>query len=286
MNELGQSPTVTTESDEGNGHHDGPVLIDPRTPYPTRIHDRVCIVGFADGHRDLAPWDEPDIEFWGLNRLHAVLPHRDKEWHRWFEVHDLEKFYANDESHKSWMRDAGIPVYVRPQDMGTATEWGIASATPFPIERLVDEFEDYWTNSISYLIALAIAMEYREIQLFGVDMAQDTVLQKEYRAQRPSCEFFMGVAVGRGIRIVKPPHSDLLVSSHRYGFDEPALMGKKVARLNELGARKEEIRREMHNHRQSADNAQAVINQLDGAMQELTYQLTNLATHPEEMGRP
>ena len=37
---------------------------------------KIAVIGFADGHRDSAPWDDPDMEFWGLNRLHQVLPNR------------------------------------------------------------------------------------------------------------------------------------------------------------------------------------------------------------------
>ena len=41
---------------------------------PSRTRDKVCIVGFADGHRHLAPFNDDSYEFWGINRLHVVLP--------------------------------------------------------------------------------------------------------------------------------------------------------------------------------------------------------------------
>ncbi len=236
---------------------------------------KVCIVGFADGHRDAAPWDAPDMEFWGINRLHAVLP--GKTWTRWFELHDLEKFYRDDEEHKTFLREATFPVYVRPQDITIATEWGI-DAVPFPRDDILTMFDPYFTNTISWLLAYAIALEYSEIQLFGVDMAQDTIMQAEYQRQRPSCEWLIGMAQGRGITVTMPPGSDLLKASHLYGFDDDVYRQKLEARMQELGQRKENIRGEMNQHKERAEWLQARISELDGAMQEVTYNLNNLVT--------
>ena len=46
--------------------------------------------------------------------------------------------------------------------------------------------------------------------MYGVDMAQDTLLAAEYSEQRPSCEYFIGLAEGAGIRVDIPGGSDLL----------------------------------------------------------------------------
>ena len=255
-----------------------PTTGSPNGQIHRRTASKVCIVGFADGHRDHAPWETDDMEFWGINRLHAVLPN--KPWTRWFEIHDLERFYSTDEEHKQFLRDADFPVYVRPQDMQIATEWGI-DATPFPQADMLNLFEPYFTNTISWLLAFAIALEYEEIHLYGVDMAQDTITQAEYRQQRPSCEWLIGLAQGRGIRVVMPPGSDLMKSSHLYGFDDDVYRQKLEARLQELGQRKEQIRAEMVQHSDRASWLQSRISELDGAMQEVTYNLTNLVTqHP------
>jgi hypothetical protein len=256
---------------------------DSATPQPTliprRLHNRVSIIGFADGHRDHAPWDAPDMEFWGLNRLHTILP--DRPWTRWFEIHSLEDFYRDDQQHKTWLKEAGIPLYVRPQDMTTAEEWGLTDAVPYPIERILSAFQPgYFTNTVSWLIALAIAMQFEEIHLYGVDMAQDTLFQAEYSQQRPSCEWLIGLAQGRGIRVVIPPGSDLLKTSHLYGFDSDEYLNKLMHRLRELGERKEQMRAEMNQFRSRADWIQARISELDGAMQEVQYNTRNLITPP------
>lgn len=116
-------------------------------PYE-RTASKVCIVGFADGHRDHAPWDDPDMEFWGINRLWSVLP--DRRFHRWFEVHDLEQFYADDPDHQRFLKEAHIPIYVRPQDLQVAAEWGIETAVPYPRADAAAQFENYFTNTVSY----------------------------------------------------------------------------------------------------------------------------------------
>jgi len=248
---------------------------------------RVCIVGFADGHRDHAPFGEPDMEFWGINRLHAVLP--DREWTRWFELHDLDRFYKDDEEHKRFLKAADFPVYVRGQDLKLAAEWGI-DAVAFPKDDMIAQFEPYFTNTVSWLLAYAISLEFEEIQLYGVDMAQDTLQHAEYRQQRPSCEWLIGLAQGRGINIVLPPGSDLLKASHLYGFDDDVYRRKLEARGQELSQRKENIRTEMKQHQERAEFLGYRISELDGALQEMQYQLTNLITRsadaPEVLDGP
>lgn len=255
-----------------------PALRSVPPPYiPQRLHDTLSIVGFADGHRDHAPWHRTDMEFWGINRLHAVL--EGKPWTRWFEIHSLEDFYRDDQQHQQWMRDTDIPIYVRPQDMPTAAAWQITTAEPYPIDRILSAFQPgYFNNTISWLLALAIAMGFEEIHLYGVDMAQDHVLQNEYSHQRPSCEWLLGLAQGRGIRLVIPPGSDLLKTSHLYGFDSDTHRDKLAARMKEIADRKEQMRAEMNEYQGRAQWFQSRISELDGSLQELQYHLRNLVT--------
>ena len=252
------------------------------TPYPTRLHDRVAICGFAEGHRDSAPWAEDDIEFWGINRLWSVL--EKKPWHRWFELHSLEDFYVEDNEHRIWLQQLGIPIYVRPQDLETAAEWEIPNATPYPVDRVLNDYTPYFTNTISWLLALAISMGYKEVQLFGVDMAQDSVMAAEYSQQRPSCEWLIGYAQASGIDIILPPGSDLMKTSHLYGFSSDAYQQKLLARAQEIAQRKENIRGEMNQHAQQAEFLKYRISELDGALQECTYNLRNLVTQGDLHG--
>lgn len=273
------SEDITAEDSETT-----PIRQGGNTPDPfTKSASRVCIVGFADGHRADAPFGEPDMEFWGINRLWAVLP--DRVWHRWFEIHNLDTFYSDDTEHQAFLKAADFPVYVRGQDMPTAAAWGIDTAVPYPREMAASMFEPYFTNTISYLIALAIMMGFEEIHMYGVDMAQDSILHQEYSHQRPSCEYFLGIAQGAGIKVVLPPGTDLLQASHWYGFDDDKFQHKLQKRFMEVASRKEAIRGEMQKvaaqrNQFEAQEAflQARISEADGSMQELQYQLRNLVT--------
>jgi hypothetical protein len=66
------------------------------------------------------------------------------------------------------------------------------------------------------MIAMAVMEGYEEIGVYGVDMAQNT----EYDHQRPSCEYFLGFARGRGIKVTLPKTSDLLQCRWLYGFED------------------------------------------------------------------
>lgn len=260
--------------------------------YPVRTKDKLAIVGFADGHRALTPFANPDFEIWGLNRLHSVLPGR---YDRWFEIHDLGQYLGEkpDKDHLEFLRTFPGPVYLRAQDVGRIM---CPSAVPYPLVPVLRDFPNYFTNSISFEIALAIAMQYKEIHLYGVDMAQDGVFirDSEYRAQRPSCELFIGIALGRGIIVYKPPGSDLLIADHLYGFEDgSAMMLKRQARIAELNRRKNgprEALAQLDAQRASMDaqywaqkiSLVAAINQMDGAISEAIYEGNSLTSPPEQ----
>lgn len=114
----------------------------------------------------------------------------------------------------------------------------IPNAIRYPIEDMITEFDPqkrlhvwkepfknsyaldwngYLTNSVSYMIAIAIHAGYEEIGIYGVDMAQ--IAGGEYSMQRASCEYYVGIAVGRGIKVTIPASADLLKTRMIYGFE-------------------------------------------------------------------
>ena len=188
---------------------------------PKRTKDKVCIVGCADT-KHLVPFHQPDeYEFWGVNNLFLTLP--DKPFTRWFEIHQV--------THEEgvWLRRGkpefrGQPVedYLKslaklpcPVYMQTENPL-VPNAAPYPLSEIVQGFGTYFTNTISWEIALAIHEGFEEIRVYGVDMAVDT----EWHHQRPSCEYFLGLANGRGIKIWLPDACDLLKTRFLYGFQE------------------------------------------------------------------
>jgi len=66
--------------------------------------------------------------------------------------------------------------------------------------------EPYLSSTIAYELALAIHEGFAEIHIYGVDLNTES----EYAWQKPGVEYLIGVAVGRGIKVVIPDNCALL----------------------------------------------------------------------------
>lgn len=188
---------------------------------------KVCIVGTA-GSKNLTPFQDNSYEFWGVNNA-FVSPSPDSHYDRWFEIHNI----VFDESKGIWLRrgspefrgtpvkiyleglrNLNIPVYMRKlyPEM-------VPKGILYPIDEVVQHFGglNYLTNTITLELALALYEGFEEIAIYGVDMGLGT----EYGSQRPSCELLIGIALGRGVKVVIPDESDLLKTKFIYGIDEP-----------------------------------------------------------------
>ena len=171
---------------------------------------KVAIVGFTPS-RSEAPYPNPDYEIWALNDLFEAIPRCD----RLFQIHSrasLDTYTTRGEkaSYIERLRDIKVPIYM------VEKHEDIPNSVAYPIDKMVAEFGPYFTNTISYMLALAIWEGFREIHVYGVDMA----VGSEYAHQRPSCEYFLGIAKGRGIKLHIPYQSDLLKARFLYGFQE------------------------------------------------------------------
>jgi len=186
---------------------------------------KVAILGTAPGWED-APFDDTSWEIWGISRLYNFIP----RWDRWFELHQLEQvcetWADGDKAAESaarkvyheWLGSQDKPIYLQEERPDL-----VPSGIRFPLDEIrrfiqeitgEDEPEAYFTNTIAYLIAFAMYEGAEEIGVFGVDMALDA----EFGTQRPSCEYFIGLARGRGIKTHIPERSDLLKTTELYGW--------------------------------------------------------------------
>jgi hypothetical protein len=152
--------------------------------------------------------------------LFKTLP--DTRADRWFEIHNLDRPPKNSPKHIDWLKKCPIPLYtLQPYDF-------LPNATPFPFYDIVKWFEDrghigsrYFTNSISWILAFAITEGFEEIHIYGVDMAVDVDKNgnDEYGYQKPSCEYFLGVAE-KYAKVFVPKTSDLLSCSKMYAVEQ------------------------------------------------------------------
>ncbi|KKW05508.1 MAG: hypothetical protein UY40_C0017G0001 [candidate division CPR1 bacterium GW2011_GWC1_49_13] len=233
---------------------DGEVIVDDMTK---RKKDKVCIIGFADS-KTQAPYDDPDYEFWGVNEMWADKTI--KKCDVLFELHDYKWICEGKrlKEHIKWLREnKDVPVFMQRHFDD------IPLSIPFPKDDLIQKYGSYFTNTISWEIALAMHLGFREIRLYGVNMSNDI----EYSSQRPSCEYYIGLARGMGITVYIPPESDLLKSMYLYGFEDGELSiisAKMDAFIKEQDAR-------MAGGQNTINQAAATVNQAIGAKHTAEY---------------
>lgn len=149
---------------------------------------RVAIVGLSQSSRHLAPWKSPEWELWGL-----AWDTERYRFHRTFEMHDradLEKFYGD-----------RLEAYLEKASYCNR----LYTPENYPFDAVAADVGDYWCSSIAYMLALAIHEGAEEIGVYGVDMRGDD----EYGYQKPNCEYLIGLARGRGIKVHIPDVSPL-----------------------------------------------------------------------------
>ena len=162
---------------------------------------KVIILGKAVGWEN-APFyfNYDEIQTWGIN-THVLSRPLDVV----FEPHDVEWWKENWDKIREWHKtERGYPTHIkRVNELQipyiTLKHYKfIPTSEAYPIEEISKMFGiDYFTGSIDYMLAYAIYKNVKEIDIYGVHTTYDD----EYMYQKPSLEFWIGVAIGRGIKI-------------------------------------------------------------------------------------
>lgn len=252
---TGGKPARMSAGPEQAGH--------PVVSLPARPEKKIAIIGFT-ASRDQAPWGQPGWEIWICNNLWKLVPDK---WHRLYDLHDLATITSDPEQAAfiagqkgqtatgDQVELAGRPVVCwEPQQ-----DW--RTAVPYPRPEITGLFGNYFTNSISWMIAHAIAENATELHVYGVDMATSG----EYGGQRPSCEYFLGLAAGLGIKVYLPPESDLLKVAFMYGAEDDTAMFAK------LSSREKELRDRLGVLTQQQQQITVQAAQVQGALEDVTY---------------
>lgn len=164
-------------------------------------YGNIILIGKAPGWED-AP---EEGETWGVNDLFMRRPVK-----LIFELHDIEKYwdtYPLLREEIATINDKKLPVIMlKKYDR-------VPTSIPFPYDEMPFQ---YFSNSIAYMIAYAIHKEATEIDIFGVQMAT----REEYIRQRPCCEFWLGYAMAKGIKVnINRPSQLLNTDGGAYGRD-------------------------------------------------------------------
>lgn len=224
---------------------------------------KVAIVGFAPSSKDKAPFDDEKFEIWACNEFWATGQRVDVL----FEIHQRE-FLENkkrNRKHIDWLKEnEKTPVFM----IDHYDEFPMS--IKYPLDAMIDKYGRYFTNSISYMLAIAIDVGFDEIHVYGVDMATDS----EYGSQRPSVEYFLGIA--RGIhaatgkcKIVLPHECDLLKALYLYGYDDEKIIAMQL----KMKGRIDELRKRQAGYQAEAEKNIAYMNQMAGAVDDVGYWL-------------
>ena len=184
----------------------------------------VALVGMAPTSCALAPYDDLDVEIWGLNEMHA-FPWM-KRATRWFQLHHSDSWHRPVakravHNHLEWLKSNpwNIPVYMQywNEEVPNAVAYPLreVSEMAFGNFRRGDETIKYFTSTLAYYMGIALLEGFDRIEIYGFEMAAT----EEYIEQKGCAEFWIGLAMGRGVEIYIPDNCILMWSS-LYGGNE------------------------------------------------------------------
>ena len=222
--------------------------LDPAPPLK-----RCAIIGTAESWNQ-CPWGDATLEVWGLNDAYLIgVPRAD----RWYDLHPFHQMvfrppggrgssgpqptvpagaYLRPAGHLEWLKTRPMPVFLaegRPD---------YPSSQTFPKDALLDWFQRYWplrrsrrgtigpgpdyeVSTPAWMLMHALAEGYGEIHVYGIHLATDW----ERQAQRHNFEFLLGIASGRGVKLVLPEATPICRSSYRYAFEPKADIPVQIA---------------------------------------------------------
>jgi hypothetical protein len=224
----------------------------------------VYILGGGDSGNQLET-PEPGAEIWGNNNC---FEHFSVKWTRWFEIHP---FNLRD---GTWLRKGQetfrslkINDYIARID---ALSVPVYSQTPSPFKNALSlpdlsSFRPFFTNSISYMVAVALLEKFTHLHLYGIDMASSG----EYRDQKASLTYFLGLAEGRGVKIDIAKGSPILETDVQYGFGKSkfSMWDQRVKAMRSY------IQSELASHQSLIDQYKGSLKALE-TMEDFYTQLT------------
>jgi hypothetical protein len=176
---------------------------------------KLAICGSHPSTRALAPFDDPDFDIWVLNE--APLAEWVKRWDACIQIHKREVYSAEknwvNPKYWAWLQEAhGKPIYL--QDIDPR----VPDSVRYPLDEILatvpgGQFHDIESGP-SYALVLALYLGYEEIHVWGVELTSNT----EYSYQLPDWKFWVGVALGMGVRLVL--HSgEIHFKARLYGYE-------------------------------------------------------------------
>jgi hypothetical protein len=184
---------------------------------------KIALIGTA-GTMSLAPFHDPSWEIWAHNSAAPVCPRVD----RVFDLHP-KNFWSKPKSwhrdYVTWLSRLPVPVYMHKHYPE------IPQSIAYPKERVLAEFRRYFSSQAAWMIALALTEGVTHLGFFGIHYAASD----ERDWQRAGCEYWMGMAEGRGVQLVIPAGCPLLHEPKLlYGY-ENYRDGKQIVAPSKTG---------------------------------------------------
>lgn len=195
---------------------------------PRVVLNRTRKIGLCGAHMSslqTCPWNDPSWELWGHASSRSYYS---RELDRYFDLHPKSRWTKAGKKtalYPKWLAKNVVPIYMQEHFAE------VPASIRYPKERILQEFRRYFTNHAAWMIALALTEgDVAEIGFFGVNYSH----QSEYTLQRGSCEYWMGFAEGRGIKLVIPPGSSLLAEPAKlYGYESHDEHGQLIPEYKE-----------------------------------------------------
>jgi hypothetical protein len=167
---------------------------------------KIAIIGSAQTVQ-LAPWYDASWEIWA----HATVYPYCKRVDRYFDLHPWKWISEKPvPGYLAWLKTLRTPIYMQ------RAMADVPASIAYPRERVMAEHPRYFTSHAAWMIALALAEGVTHLGFFGIHYALD----EEHKKQRAGCEFWMGVAHGRGVQLVVPEGAPLLREpAWLYGYE-------------------------------------------------------------------
>jgi len=186
---------------------------------PGRLR-KIAIIGGGNSIAH-APFSDPTWEIWAHSSSRFGCPRCD----RYFDLHGRDIVAVReswDKSHEAWLKSSQVPVMMQEHYPD------IPASVPYPKERIMAEFPwRYFTSQTAWMVALALTEGVTHLGFYGIHYQ---IAGSERFLQRPGCEFWLGVAAGRGVQLVIPESAPLLKEpSLLYGYESHDANGLRSA---------------------------------------------------------
>lgn len=181
---------------------------------------KIAFVGDALTTRHAAPFNDPEVEIWGLGNGWMHL----KRLTRFFELHTLDAVNKDSILTSYYPQPARLGAKEVVTNPSIPDQWvQPVDVIPFPFEEVKaysPQSRPYFTSSFAWMLAYAM-MRFDlgpgdEVQLYGIDMDRGS----EYRGQKACFEHWMGYAMGKGVRFAIPQDCPLLSTPFLYALED------------------------------------------------------------------